>query len=155
MQGSRVRGRGAPPPESGSRGADRSRAWVSELSECFSALPSGPLCARVSVALRSGPPLAGAQNRASPGARVSERVAGGAEPSEAAALPSRQGFLGVVEALGGGLCGPRSLRAHERASFLGRHSGHPLPSPSGWGRPGTPTLSANHITCRGVDGLRG
>ena len=64
-----------------------------------------------------------------PGARGSERVAGGAEPSEAAALPSRQGFLGVVEALGGVLCGPRSLMAHERASSLGRHSGSPAPQP--------------------------
>ena len=33
--------------------------------------------------------------------------------------------------------------------------GRPLPSPSGWGQPGTPTLSANHITFRGLDGLRG
>lgn len=133
LQGSRVRGRGAPPPESRSRGADRRRAWASELSECCSALPSGPLCARVSVVLRSGPPWRELRTVRPPGAQVSEPVAGGAEPSEAAALPSRQGFLGVVEALGGGLCGPRSLMARERASFLGRHRGSPTPQPLGVG----------------------
>ena len=81
---------------------------------------------------------------------MSERAAGGAEPSEAAAPPSRQGFLGVVEALGGGLCGPRTVSWHMNVRpFSEGTVGHPLPSPSGWGRPGTPTLSANHITCRG------
>ena len=28
-------------------------------------------------------------------------------------------------------------------------AGHPLPSPSGWGQPGTPRLSASCITCSG------
>lgn len=159
LQGSRIWGRGVRPLESGSRGADQRRAWVSELWECFSALLSGPWCTRVSLALRSGPPSAGAQNHLSPWGPgcLSVWLAGLSTrgSSAAAALPSRRGFLGVVEALGGGFCGPQSAEGRERPPLLGKHGGSPTPQPLRVGAARDPKAQCQLHHLQWEDGIGG
>ena len=147
------------PLESRSQGADWRRAWVSKLWECFSALLLGPWCTHVSLALRSGPPSAGAQNHMSPWGPgcLSVWLAGLSTrgPSEAAVLPSRRGFLGVVEALGGGLCGPRSAVGCERPPLLRKHGGSPTPQPLRVGAARDPKAQCQLRRLQWEDGIGG